>query len=72
MPSSYGTALAAGGVAVAGIVVLLAIAAVVSPFFGYRLCQVFSTCDAPLSPAYAGDAYSQGYGTSQYPSYQKR
>lgn len=72
VPASYGTALMAGGVVVAGIVMLLAIAAVVSPFFGYRLCQIFSTCDGQINPTYTGDVYSQGYSSSQYPSYQKR
>lgn len=73
IPNSYGTAIAAGGAVVVGVVVLLAIAAVISPLFGYRLCHFFSTCDAPSGAAYAGDAYSAGFASTPYGStYQKR
>lgn len=62
IPNSYGAALAAGGAAVVAIVALLAVAAVISPLFGFRLCQLFSTCDLP--PASAGQ-----YAASDYPGY---
>lgn len=62
IPNSYGAALAAGGAAVVAIVALLAVAAVISPLFGFRLCQLFSTCDLP--PATAGQ-----YAASDYPGY---
>lgn len=62
IPNSYGAALAAGGAAVVAIVALLAVAAVISPLFGFRLCQLFSTCDLP--PAAAGQ-----YAASDYPGY---
>ncbi|XP_050537106.1 uncharacterized protein LOC126903135 [Daktulosphaira vitifoliae] len=73
VPKGYGGALATGGAVVVGIVVLLAIAAVVSPLFGYRLCQIFSTCDAATTgTAFSGDGYS-GYATApSYSTYQKR
>jgi len=74
IPTGYGAVLAAGGAVVIGVVVLLAIAAIVSPLFGYRLCQVFSTCDVPLSSTgYSTDGYSGYAASSPYPStYQKR
>ncbi|XP_027841327.1 uncharacterized protein LOC114122766 isoform X2 [Aphis gossypii] len=69
IPNSYGAALAAGGAVVIGVVVLLAISAIVSPLFGYRLCQIFSTCDLPPAAAtgYSTDAYQ-----SFPPTYNKR
>lgn len=78
IPNSYGAALATGGAVVAGVVVLLAIAAVISPLFGFKLCQIFSMCDpangaAYPGDAYPGDAYSAGYASSPYTTtYQKR
>lgn len=73
VPTSYTTALATGGVVVVGVVVLLAIAAVVSPLFGYKLCQIFSTCEGPAAIGYSADNYA-GYGSSstQYPTFKKR
>ncbi|XP_026807427.1 uncharacterized protein LOC113550031 isoform X1 [Rhopalosiphum maidis] len=68
IPSSYGAALAAGGAVVIGVVVLLAISAIVSPLFGYRLCQIFSTCDVPA----AGTGYSADAYQSYPPTYNKR
>lgn len=68
IPNSYGAALATGGVVVIGVVVLLAISAIVSPLFGYRLCQIFSTCDVPpTATGYSADAYQ-----SYPPTYNKR
>jgi len=68
IPSSYGAALAAGGAVVIGVVVLLAISAIVSPLFGYKLCQIFSTCDVPpAATGYNADAYQ-----SFPPTYNKR
>lgn len=69
--NSYGTAIAAGGAAVVGVVVLLAIAAIVSPLFGYKLCQIFSTCEgSPSSLAYSLDSnqggFPSGYGNNVY------
>ncbi|XP_015365053.1 PREDICTED: uncharacterized protein LOC107162598 isoform X2 [Diuraphis noxia] len=68
IPNSYGAALATGGVVVIGVVVLLAISAIVSPLFGYRLCQIFSTCEVPpTATGYSADAYQ-----SFPPTYNKR
>ncbi|XP_060872533.1 uncharacterized protein LOC132946511 [Metopolophium dirhodum] len=68
IPNSYGAALATGGVVVIGVVVLLAISAIVSPLFGYRLCQIFSTCEVPpAATGYSADAYQ-----SFPPTYNKR
>ncbi|KAL5235943.1 hypothetical protein ACI65C_003353 [Semiaphis heraclei] len=68
IPNSYGAALAAGGAVVVGVVVLLAISAIVSPLFGYKLCQIFSTCDVPPTvTGYSADAYQ-----SYPPTYNKR
>ncbi|XP_025425634.1 uncharacterized protein LOC112694395 isoform X2 [Sipha flava] len=69
IPNSYGTALAAGGVVIVGAVALLAIAAVISPWFGYRLCHIFSTCEVP--PSTPGDNFS-GFSSNMYPQYRKR
>ncbi|XP_025193064.1 uncharacterized protein LOC112593045 isoform X1 [Melanaphis sacchari] len=68
IPNSYGAVLAAGGAVVIGVVVLLAISAIVSPLFGYKLCQIFSTCDVPpAATGYSADAYQ-----SFPPTYNKR
>ncbi|XP_050435623.1 uncharacterized protein LOC126842625 [Adelges cooleyi] len=72
VPSGYGSALATGGAVVIGVVVLLAIAAVVSPLFGYRLCQIFSTCDAATGQSFSGDGYSGYASAPSYSTYQKR
>lgn len=76
MPTSgYGAALAVGGGVVVGALVLLVLAAVVGPFFSFRLCTVFGTCgDSPAGSANFASDY-QGYaaaGTPYNNGYQKR
>lgn len=72
--SGYGAALAVGSGVVVGALVLLVIAAVVGPFYSFRLCQVFRTCDSPAGSASYDSDYSEypAPGTPYNFGYQKR
>ncbi|XP_050430960.1 uncharacterized protein LOC126839608 [Adelges cooleyi] len=72
VPNGYGSAAVTGGAVAVGVVVLLAIAAVIGPLFGYRLCQIFNTCDVVAAQSFNSDGYSDYASASLYSPYQKR
>ncbi|XP_039297853.1 uncharacterized protein LOC111056946 [Nilaparvata lugens] len=68
-----------GGFVAAGVLALSALAAMIMPMFGLRLCSLIGTCDAvypatSYASGYSNDAAYAGYGQAMYSpsSYQKR
>ncbi|XP_014249802.1 uncharacterized protein LOC106666835 [Cimex lectularius] len=80
LPNGLVTLLANGGAVAAGILAVAAIAMLLMPAFGLRMCSIFGNCDNPTYQAYSAAPNSvyadyPGYaqsGTYNNPVYQKR